>query len=91
MNRKVIFIGAVLVSIGFAGGVFAADTQTMKAQSSKKEAPAAARKNKAAVRDAKKVQTTGEDSGKQRDAGKSTSAISKEQHETARKIIDNLK
>ena len=98
MKQNLMGIVVVLVSVCYASIVFATDAKPMNARAEKKTTLPGAKMNKDVLRDAKKIEaedgstsTGGGDSGKDQDPAKSSASRSKKDHETAEKVIDNLK
>ena len=89
MKKSVMCITVAFVSAFFVGVVSAKSIPTEKDIAEKKGVSAAAKKNKAAVRGAKKIPTDGDSTVT--DAGKTLATESRQDHDTAEKIINNLK
>jgi len=94
MKRNIVLGITTLLSVFSAGLVFAKDFQIEKTQYGRRGESAATRTNNDASQNARRTQAsrTGiSTTSKNREATSTVSAQSKQQHDAAKQIIDNLK
>ncbi len=87
MRQVRMLIIASIISVLFAGTVFAADTSTGQNKNSYKKEPSSPAKKP----DVKPRKDVAKPVGKQSSPTETVSGISKKQHEDAQKIVDNTK
>lgn len=89
MKRNMMIIAVVLVSAFFVRIVSAKDIQVVKPLTGQKGVTSASKKNKDALRTRKKVEAGGDST--LTNASKTVTTDSKQQHDAAEKVINNMK